>query len=101
MLCARNPVPCPLLGETKVGDPMLPAHLAANCDVRTDAPSYNVYKNGKLISTKSDIIDEWRDDSVAFLIGCSFSFEAALAAAGLVPRQIELKRNVPMCPWLN
>ncbi|BGP51263.1 hypothetical protein JCM10450v2_007192 [Rhodotorula kratochvilovae] len=95
-LCARNPVPCPLLGETKRGDPLVPAHLAQDCDIRTDAPAYNVYKGGKLVGTKEDILDEWTDDSVGFLIGCSFSFEAALTAGGLTPRQIEIGRNVPM-----
>lgn len=95
-LCARNPVPCPLLGETKVGDPTIPAHLAGDCDIRTDAPLYRVYRGGKLVEEKRDIRDEWTDDSVGFLIGCSFSFEAALVAGGLVPRQIELGKNVPM-----
>lgn len=96
-LCARNPVPCPLLGETKKGDPTIPSHLAADCDIRTDAPLYRVYKGGKLIEEKKDILAEWDDDdSVGFLIGCSFSFEAALINGGLTPRQIEIGRNVPM-----
>lgn len=43
-----------------------------------------------------DIVPEWTDDHVAFLIGCSFSFEAALSEAGLVPRHTLLGRNVPM-----
>ncbi|GAA6023152.1 hypothetical protein JCM10207_005744 [Rhodosporidiobolus poonsookiae] len=95
-LCARNPVPCPLLGETKVGDPTVPAHLAVNADIRTDAPLYNIYRGGKLIETKANLLDEWKDDSVGFFIGCSYSFEAALTSAGLKPRQIEINRNVPM-----
>lgn len=95
-LCARNPVPCPLLGETKVGDPTIPARLARDCDIRTDAPLYRVYRGGKLVEEKKDIMSEWTDDSVGFLIGCSFSFEAALIGGGLVPRQIEIGRNVPM-----
>lgn len=96
-LCARNPVPCPLLGETKRGDPTIPSHLAADCDIRTDAPLYRIYKGGKLVEEKKDILAEWDDDdSVGFLIGCSFSFEAALINGGLTPRQIEIGRNVPM-----
>ncbi|GAA5962139.1 hypothetical protein JCM8115_006603 [Rhodotorula mucilaginosa] len=96
-LCARNPVPCPLLGETKKGDPTIPSHLAADCDIRTDAPLYRIYKGGKLVEEKKDILAEWDDDdSVGFLIGCSFSFEAALINGGLTPRQIEIGRNVPM-----
>jgi uncharacterized protein YcsI (UPF0317 family) len=40
--------------------------------------------------------DEWRDDLVAFLIGCSFTFERALLAEGLPVRHIEQGVNVPM-----
>lgn len=95
-LCAKNPVPCPLLGETKAGDPTVPAHLALGSDIRTDCPLYRVYKNGKLLETKADVVAEWNENTVAFFIGCSFSFEAALVKHGLVPRHIELNRNVPM-----
>jgi uncharacterized protein YcsI (UPF0317 family) len=38
----------------------------------------------------------WRKDLVAFLIGCSFTFETALQAAGLRIRHIDESRNVPM-----
>ena len=38
----------------------------------------------------------WRDDLVAFLIGCSFTFENALLRAGVPVRHIEQGRNVPM-----
>ena len=38
----------------------------------------------------------WRDDLVAFVIGCSFSFEHALMADGLTIRHIEQGCNVPM-----
>jgi uncharacterized protein YcsI (UPF0317 family) len=40
--------------------------------------------------------DLWRDDLVSFLIGCSFSFEEALAAAGVPLRHVEACSNVPM-----
>src|SRR5207302_1278743 len=36
------------------------------------------------------------DDLVSFVIGCSFTFESALLAAGLPVRHIEQGRNVPM-----
>jgi uncharacterized protein YcsI (UPF0317 family) len=39
---------------------------------------------------------EWRDDLVAFLIGCSFTFERALLAARLPVRHVEERVNVPM-----
>ncbi|BGP19679.1 hypothetical protein JCM10213_002694 [Rhodosporidiobolus nylandii] len=95
-LCLRNPVPCPLLGETKKGDWRVPEHLAKDADIRTDAPLYRVYKGGKFIQERANLLEEWNEDSVGFFIGCSYSFESALTHAGLMPRQIELQRNVPM-----
>lgn len=104
LLCLRNPVPCPLLGRSVTpGDPhtftpsgLFHGHSADVIDIRTDHPGYNVYENGKLMATKSDIEEEWNESSVAFLIGCSFSFETSLTQAGLCPRQIELAQNCPM-----
>ena len=106
ILCARNPVPCPLLGKsTTPGNPhsFTPSDLFAGSDsadaiidIRTDIPQYNVYQNGKLLKSKPNILEEWNETSVAFLIGCSFSFEAALTDAGLPPRQIQQSCNVPM-----
>ena len=43
-----------------------------------------------------DVEALWNDDLVAFLIGCSFSFEEALQQAGVPVRHIEEGRNVPM-----
>ena len=43
-----------------------------------------------------DITEHWRDDLVSFVLGCSFSFEAALLAAGLPLRNQQAGRNVSM-----
>ena len=93
--CRRNPKPCPLLEVTNAGD-YVPRRFAPDADIRTDLPSYRVWKNGELIDEPTEIVSLWRDDLVAFLIGCSFSFEAALLDAGLPVRHIELGCNVPM-----
>jgi uncharacterized protein YcsI (UPF0317 family) len=93
--CRRNPKPCPLLEVTNAGD-YVPRRLAPDADIRTDLPSYRVWRNGELIDEPTEITSLWRDDLVAFLIGCSFSFEAALLGAGLPVRHIELGCNVPM-----
>lgn len=101
-LCARNPVPCPLIAQSsEPGNPHLFDNPLAfshgnDIDVRTDLPKYNVYHTGKLVTSKTDIRDEWTDDHVAFLIGCSFSFDAALTKAGLQPRHLEEGCNVSM-----
>lgn len=85
-LCARNPVPCPLLGFTPVGNPtrIIPEGVikTPDFDVRTDFPSYRVLRAGKEVAVVKDVLSEWTDDHVAFLIGCSLSFEEALVAAG-------------------
>lgn len=71
--------------------------LASDLDLRTDIPRFNVYCDGVLVKREVlDVLDEWTGDHIAFLIGCSFSFERALCDAGLVPRQILMGRNVPM-----
>ena len=93
--CQLNPKPCPIIGMSEVGDPRIPA-LGIDLDIRTDIPRYRVWRNGQLIEEPTDIMAHWRDDLVAFVIGCSFSFEEALIADGLSIRHIDEKRNVPM-----
>ena len=80
--CHRNPKPCPLLARSEPGDPRLP-QLAQDLDIRTDVPQYHVFRDGELKETRSDIRDLWREDLVAFALGCSFSFEEALVEAGV------------------
>src|ERR1051326_4051403 len=80
--CLSNPKPCPLLEVTSPGDPV-PSSLAPTADLRSDLPRYRVYRNGELAEERTDITDLWRDDLVAFLIGCSFTFERALLDAGV------------------
>ncbi|NUK29375.1 putative hydro-lyase [Parageobacillus sp. VR-IP] len=95
LFCQRNPKPCPLLEVTDVGDPILKT-IASHADIRTDLPKYRIYQNGRFIKEVTDIVDIWRDDFVAFLIGCSFTFENALIKHGISIRHIEEQRNVPM-----
>lgn len=107
-LCARNPVPCPLLAESSTPGSFsslrsyIPGvsgeEIAKDLDIRTDAPGYTIYEDGKLADDGDvgDLKDAWQDDHVAFLVGCSYSFEAALADAGLSARHTLLGRNVPM-----
>uniref|UniRef100_UPI0027BAE7BE D-glutamate cyclase family protein n=2 Tax=Janibacter hoylei TaxID=364298 RepID=UPI0027BAE7BE len=63
---------------------------------RTDLPGYRVYEHGELVAEVTDVRDVWREDLVAFLVGCSFTFEAALLEAGAPVRHIEVGSNVPM-----
>lgn len=93
---ALNPQPCPLLAELPAGDPRVPTSLATDADIRSDIPRYRVYQHGRLAEEIDDLATRWRDDLVAFLLGCSFSFDGALHAAGLPVRHVEQGRNVPM-----
>jgi len=93
--CQRNPKPCPLIEVTDPGDPE-PKLTAKGADLRTDLPRYRVYRNGQLIEEPTDIRDLWQDDFVAFLLGCSYSFEYALAKVGVPLRHVETGMNVPM-----
>lgn len=91
----RNPKPCPVLEVTDAGARTL-SMIAPGADIATDIPKYRVYENGVLTGEYTDVSRFWRDDLVSFLIGCSFSFEAALLEAGVPVRHIEENRNVPM-----
>ncbi|KAJ4418239.1 hypothetical protein N0V82_005714 [Gnomoniopsis sp. IMI 355080] len=126
LLCARNPVPCPLLAESATPGQatqlksylQAPArtsvpnggrangnkHLengiievAQDIDLRHDFPKYRLYTDG--LPDGEDVLDislQWTNDHVGFLIGCSYSFESALNAAGFTPRHQLHNRNVPM-----
>lgn len=111
--CRRNPRPCPLLEITAPGQ-FEPKKTAPAADLRTDLPRYRVYRSGVCADRPNSVIDVWdeaarqsRDSGgiaardgrgrfVAFLIGCSFTFESALLRAGLPVRHIEQSCNVPM-----
>src|SRR5205085_1643712 len=53
-------------------------------------------RQGVLEGEVQDLNNLWRDDLVTFVLGCSFSFEEALMAAGLRLRYVDEGRNVPM-----
>ena len=95
LFCQRNPKPCPLLDVTEPGS-AVPQRAAPDADLRTDLPRYRVWRDGRLVEELTDLRDIWQNDFVSFLIGCSFTFEAALLRAAIPVRHIELGVNVPM-----
>jgi uncharacterized protein YcsI (UPF0317 family) len=95
LYCQRNPKPCPLLAASEPGDPRPPG-LGDDFDVRTDAPRYRVFRDGRLVDEPTDVRALWRDDLVAFVLGCSLSFEEALMADGVPLRHVQLGRNIAM-----
>ena len=93
LFAQRNPRPCPILDVLDAGATSGPL---LDGDIRTDVPAYRVYVDGELVEETSDATPWWREDLVSFLIGCSFTFEAALQEAGVPVRHIESGVNVPM-----
>ncbi|SDN80821.1 putative hydro-lyase [Geodermatophilus sp. DSM 45219] len=94
LFAQRNPQPVPLLDVTDAGSPR--TALAPDADLRTDLPRYRVWRDGELAGEPTDVRDLWTGDLVAFLVGCSFTFETALLDAGVPVRNIEQGRNVSM-----
>jgi uncharacterized protein YcsI (UPF0317 family) len=94
LFAQRNPKPCPVLDVTDAGSPR--TVLAPDADLRTDIPRYRVWHDGVLTDEPTDATPFWRDDLVAFLIGCSFTFEGALEASGVPLRHVDQGRNVSM-----
>tara|TARA_R110000868_G_scaffold4155_33_gene25576 strand:- start:2282 stop:3064 length:783 start_codon:yes stop_codon:yes gene_type:complete len=95
LFCERNPKPCPVLEILAPGDPE-PKTCAPGADVRSDLSRYRVFRDGVPVADPTDVSDVWRDDMVTFLLGCSFTAEEALVAAGLEPRHIRETGIVPM-----
>lgn len=93
--CEKNPRPCPLLEVTKAGSPE-PQVFGPGADLRTDLPGYRIYRKGKTFHKVSNLLSLWQGNWVAFLLGCSFTFEGALLKGGVPVRHIEEGVNVPM-----
>lgn len=85
--CQRNSKACPVLEITDPGNPE-PRRCAPQADLRSDLPRYAVYRDGMKQEERTDICELWQADSVAFLIGSSLSFDAALVRAGVQAGEI-------------
>lgn len=94
LFCQRNPKPCPLVEVLEAG--RFEPRCAPGADIRTDLPGYRIFENGVLAKEVDDIGDWWRDDFVTFLMGCSFSFEAALIDSGIPLHHVDRGLNVSM-----
>lgn len=94
LFAQRNPKPCPLLGVLEPGEVSSP--LLVGGDIRTDIPSYRVFSHGSLIDEPTDATAYWTENTVAFVIGCSFTFEQALIDNNVPVAHIDQGVNVPM-----
>ena len=93
--CRLNPRPLPLLERAAPGS-FVPRSCAPTADLRTDLPKYHIFEAGELAQEVTDLQGVWQDDWVAFLLGCSFTFDVVLSEAGIPIRHLEQACNVPM-----
>lgn len=94
LFCVRNPKPCPILDVLEPG--LAEPSIARGADLRTDLPKYRIYEKGVLQREVEEVKGFFHEGMVSFLLGCSFSFESAMLAAGLPIRNIEEGKNVSM-----
>jgi uncharacterized protein YcsI (UPF0317 family) len=93
--CRANPKPCPLL-EIVGPHTTTATKLADGADLLTTLPRYRIWIEGRNHGEVNDITPFYRSNLVFFLLGCSFSFEEALVAAGIPLRHLDQHKNVAM-----
>jgi len=91
----RNPGPCPLLEVTEPGAPS-PKRLAPDADLRTDLGRYRVYSGGACVAEPEDVSDHWTEEMMAFVIGCTGSFEHHMVDAGISLDYLNQDKVVPV-----
>lgn len=94
LFTVRNPQACPVLDVLEEG--RWTPSTAPGADLRTDLPGYRVWRQGEVVGEPADVQEVWRPDLVSFLLGCSFTAEHALLAAGIPLRHVEQGLNVSM-----
>jgi uncharacterized protein YcsI (UPF0317 family) len=95
LFSVRNPKACPILEVFDVGSPFSKL-MAPGADIRTDVPRYCIYRDGELVDETIEISDYWQEDFVTFLLGCGYSTDSLLLAAGVNLRNIDENRREAM-----
>jgi uncharacterized protein YcsI (UPF0317 family) len=91
--CEANPKPCPVLAVSEPGSPFFPT-LGQDIDVRTDIPRCLVFEDGLEVAEASNLKSLWSGDLVAFALGCSYTFDHVLVAAGVPLGHMSRHSNV-------
>jgi uncharacterized protein YcsI (UPF0317 family) len=94
LFAQRNPKPCPVLAVSDPGASSIA--IGEGADLYTDLGRYRIYRDGELTEERAEVSDYKDQGLVAFLLGCSFSFESELLAAGIPLRHIDRQKNVAM-----
>ena len=82
LFCVRNPKVCPLLAVGEPGEYQLQVGHSL-VDVRTMLPRYRIWEAGSLVAEPYDLQQHWHENAVAFLLGCSHTFDGPLRRAGI------------------
>ena len=85
----------PVIRQSQPSD-CRPTGPAVHTPLLTDLPRYKIFENGEFKTDVEDVSDYFDANMVSFLLGCSFSFENAMVAAGLPIRNMEEDKNVSM-----
>jgi uncharacterized protein YcsI (UPF0317 family) len=98
LYCQRNARACPVLEVCDPGSAE-PRQLAPGADLRTDLPKFSVFEHGRRRDVP-DVVELWRSDLVAFLIGSGITFDQALERAGVPTDRNRwvLRSNIPTVP---
>ena len=78
------------------GDPFYPCSDVTLPTISSSMTRYAIYRDGKLEKEVTEVTEYWPEQSVAFLIGCSFSYDGPLLDAGIPLKSAEQGKNVPM-----
>lgn len=90
----RNPKVCPILEVVENGEVF---QISAKGEKISEViPKYRLFREGVLEGEYSSVHSFWEDDFVTFVIGCSFTFEAALIEEGITMKHIQEGKNVAM-----
>jgi uncharacterized protein YcsI (UPF0317 family) len=82
LFCQRNSPSCPVLEVLDRGSSRVKM-LAPDADIARDLGRYRVFRHGECVDEPTRIDDQFSEDLVTFLIGCTASFEPHLIAAGI------------------
>lgn len=93
MYADRNTGAIPLIYQSKVGQYSCP-EISADSDIRTDLPSYTVFKKGEHTGTEESLKDYDLSEFVTFYIGCSFTLNKIFLDHGIF--ETADSRNVAM-----
>ena len=92
--CRLNSQTFPLYGQSEPGSSKFP-FLGNNIDMKSDLPSYRIYRDGRFDQNLNNVTAVWQDDFVSFAIGCSLSFEELLINQGIPLRHLQENKQIP------